>query len=42
MTYINQKYLTVGEAKELEQRGFIVKFVDVTYKGLIFDVWARA
>lgn len=40
MTFIRTTYLTVGEAKDLEHKGFILKFVGFTLKGPMYDVFA--
>lgn len=42
MTFIKTMHLTIGEAKELEHRGFILKFVGFTSGGPMYEVHADA
>jgi len=41
MKFLRQENLTVHTARELEHMGFIVKFVDFTINGAIFNIFVK-
>jgi len=37
--FIKQAYLTISEARELDHRGYVLKFIGFTMKGMLFHLY---